>query len=52
MDLYELWMEGISMSTSKIERVVFRKWKDTGEVIAFLIDETEMGYVRSYMHVG
>ena len=34
-----------------VERVVFRKWKDTGEVIAFLIDETEMGYVRSYMRV-
>ena len=48
--MHELWVEGISMRTS-IERVVFRKWKGSGDVIAFFLDRPERGYVMSYQYV-
>jgi hypothetical protein len=35
-----------------MERVIFRKWRDTGEVIAFFPDQKEGQYIGSYMHVG
>jgi len=35
------------------DRVIFRKWKDTGDIIAFLPDEpANYGHVLSYMHIG
>jgi hypothetical protein len=34
------------------ERVIFRKWKDTGDVIAFFPDQRDRQYIGSYMHVG
>lgn len=34
-------------------KVIFRTWKDTGEVIAFFPDMDEgRGRIGSYMHVG
>ncbi len=34
--------------------VVFRKFKDTGDIIALFVDETNYpdGSIESYMHVG
>ena len=40
------------MSTPQTQRVVFRKWKSTGQVIAFFLDQVYRGYVMSYEHVG
>lgn len=35
------------------DRVIFHKWKDTGDVIAFFIDMDEgHGLIMSYQHVG
>lgn len=35
------------------QRVIFRRWCDTGEVIAFFPDQQERdGLMGSYMHVG
>ena len=37
----------------KLDRVVFRKFRDTGEIIALLPDNpANPGMVDSYMHVG
>lgn len=34
-------------------KVIFRVWKDTGDVIAFLPEvEANPGQIMSYMHVG
>ena len=35
-----------------MQRVVFRKWKSNGQVIAFFLDQVYRGYVMSYEHVG
>lgn len=36
-----------------ITRVVFRIWRDTGEVIAFFPDvPADKKYMMSYMHIG
>lgn len=34
------------------QRVIFRKWKDTGSVIAFFPDQKDGHYIGSYEHVG
>ena len=34
------------------QRVVFRKWKGNGQVIAFFLDQVYRGYVMSYEHIG
>ncbi len=39
------------MAMSK-QRVVFRKWKGSGTVIAFFLDQVYRGYVMSYEHIG
>jgi hypothetical protein len=38
----------------KTQRVIFRKWKKGGDVIAYFPDipETAPGCVLSYMHIG
>lgn len=36
-----------------MQRVIFRKWKDSGDVIAFFPDQREKnGLILSYEHVG
>jgi hypothetical protein len=46
-------MVGSKGEEIKMDRVIYRKWKDTGEVIAFLLDvDANPGFVVSYMHVG
>ena len=35
-----------------MQRVLFRKWKGSGDVIAFFLDQIEGPYVGSYEHVG
>lgn len=35
-----------------MQRVTFRKWKDTGDVIAFFPDQTDGQFIVSYEHVG
>lgn len=36
-----------------VDRVVFRKWKDNGDIIALLVDQpANPGAVMSYMHLG
>jgi hypothetical protein len=40
------------MSKPQTQRVVFRKWKSNGQVIAFFLDQVYQGYVMSYEHVG
>lgn len=35
------------------DRVIFRKWKDTGEIIAFIPEApANYGMCLSYMHIG
>ena len=34
------------------QRVLFRKWKGSGDIIAFLLDQKDGPYVGSYEHVG
>jgi hypothetical protein len=36
----------------KGQRVIFRKWKGNGDVIAFFLDQKDGPYVMSYEHVG
>lgn len=40
------------MRKPQTQRVVFRKWKSNGQVIAFFLDQVYRGYVMSYEHVG
>ena len=35
-----------------MQRVVFRRWRGSKEVIAFFLDQPQMPYVMSYEHVG
>lgn len=35
-----------------IERVIFRKWKSNGDLIAFFPDQKDGPYIASYQHVG
>lgn len=35
-----------------MQRVTFRKWKDSGDVIAFFPDQRDGQYIVSYEHVG
>ena len=35
-----------------MQRVIFRKWKDTGDVIAFFPDQKDREYIGSYEHIG
>lgn len=37
---------------TKTQRVVFRKFKDGGEIVAFFLDQPEPFGCTSYMHVG
>lgn len=34
------------------QRVIFRKWNGSGDVIAFFPDQVDGPYVMSYEHVG
>jgi hypothetical protein len=34
------------------QRVIFRKWRDSGDVIAFFPDQVDGIYISSYEHVG
>jgi hypothetical protein len=34
------------------ERVIFRKWRDSGNVIAFFPDQVDGPYIGSYEHIG
>ena len=34
------------------QRIIFRKWRDTGEVIAFFPDQKDREFIGSYQHVG
>ncbi len=41
------------MNTATQQRVIFRKWKSNGDVIAFFLDCPETpGHCLSYEHVG
>ncbi len=40
------------MRKPQTQRVVFRKWKSNGQVIAFFLDQVHRGYVMSYEHIG
>jgi len=35
-----------------MQRVTFRKWKSSGDVIAFFPDQTNGQFIGSYEHVG
>lgn len=35
-----------------IQRVIFRKWRNTGNVIAFFPDQRDGEFIGSYEHVG
>ena len=35
-----------------MQRVLFRKWRSNGQVIAFFLDQVYRGYVMSYEHIG
>jgi len=35
-----------------MQRVIFRKWKSDGSVIAFFLDQPDWPYVMSYEHIG
>lgn len=37
---------------NKKQRVIFRKWKGNGSVIAFFLDQHDGPYVTCYEHVG
>ena len=37
---------------SATQRVVFRKWRDSGEVIAFFPDQIDGQFIGSYEHIG
>ena len=37
---------------SQTQRVIFRKWRGNGEVIAFFLDQPDGLYVMSYERVG
>ena len=34
------------------QRVIFRKWKGCGDVIAFFPDQVDGPYIGSYQHIG
>lgn len=34
------------------QRVIFRKWRDSGDVIAFFPDQIDGPYIGAYEHVG
>ena len=34
------------------ERVIFRKWKGNGDIIAFFPDQPDGPYLMSYAHIG
>ncbi len=36
----------------RAERVIFRKWKGNGGIIAFFPDQKDGPYIGSYEHVG
>lgn len=39
--------------SEQTQRVIYRRWRDTGDVIAFFPDQPENGgLIGSYMHVG
>ena len=42
----------VNISKQQTQRVVFRKWKSNGQVVAFFLDRVYRGYVMSYEHVG
>lgn len=35
-----------------MQRVTFRKWKDTGELIAFFPDQQDREFIMAYEHHG
>jgi len=46
-------METAMNNPTDRERVIFRRWRDTGDVIAFFPDQREEhGLIGSYMYVG
>ena len=36
----------------RTQRVIFRKWKGNGDVIAFFPDQRDGPYIGSYEHIG
>jgi hypothetical protein len=36
----------------KTQRVIFRKWKGNGDVIAYFPDQPDGPFIMSYQHVG
>lgn len=39
-------------TTTATQRVIFRKWRGSGDVIAFFPDQVNGPYIGSYEHVG
>ena len=35
-----------------MNRVIFRKWQDNGQIIAFFPDQVNGQFIGSYMHIG
>ena len=42
----------ICKRSATTQRVIFRKWRGSGDVIAFFVDQRQGPYVMSYEHVG